>query len=209
MARYEIKQSTLPPAEGAEPAAYPRMVVEGRMETAELIALATQNTTFGAGETAGMLLTLLRRLAAALGQGYSVHIDGLGTFTASLRVKKRWEDGERVTPDARHVNAVSIEVGGVNFKADKDFVREVNLGCKLRRSGKKPRQSSARYTEAERLDLARQFLASHGEMALWQYCALTGLLKSTASRELRRWEDDPATGICGTGRGIGKRWRLG
>lgn len=44
-------------------------------------------------------------------------------------------------------------------------------------------------------------------MSLTQYCLLTGLLRSKASRELRQWEQAPSqSGIRGVGKGVFKRW---
>lgn len=57
------------------------------------------------------------------------------------------------------------------------MVLEVNRQCQLERSERKFQRSSTRYTEAQRLELARDFLQTHDEMALWQYCGITGLLK--------------------------------
>lgn len=207
MAKYEMQASNLPQKEGEPTMYYPRMRLAGRMETDELVREAVHYTTFNAAEAKAVLDIVLRNLGLRMAMGYSVHIEGFGTFTPSLRLKK---DRKRETgiPGEQRRNAQSIEVGGIHFKPDREMVLEVNRQCQLERSERKFQRSSTRYTEAQRLELARDFLQTHDEMALWQYCGITGLLKNKASRELRRWEADPATGICGTGHGISKRWKL-
>ena len=100
-----------------------------------------------------------------------------------------------------------ICVDGIAFKPDRQLVRLTDASCRLKRTAVKARRSSTRYTPDQRLQLARQYLAQHGEMSLICYCALTGLLKDKASRELRRWEQSPhETGIRALGRGPAKRW---
>ena len=207
MAYYEMEETTLVTSKGEQTVRYPRMRLAGRLEMKELVREAVQSTTFNPAEAEAALGIVFRKLGQRMAMGYSVHVEGLGTFTPSLRLKegRLRETGAR---GEQRRNAQSIEVGGIHFKPDKEMLREVNSQCRLERSERKFERSSTRYTEAERLELARNFLQTHSEMALWQYCALTGLLKNKASRELRRWEADPATGICGTGHGISKRWKL-
>lgn len=206
MAKYEMQASNLPQKEGESTVYYPRMRIAGRLSTDELVSQAVQRTTYNPAEARAVLEIVLHYAGQCMARGYSVSLDGFGSFTPSLRLKKG-HLRETGAGGGQKRNAQSIEVGDVNFKADKRWVREVNGACRLERSEHKFERSSTRYTEAERLELARGFLQTHDEMSLWQYCALTGLLKNKASRELRRWEEQPeVTGIRGTGHGISKRW---
>lgn len=55
--------------------------------------------------------------------GYSVKVKGLGTFSLKLKNKNGGaEDVDSVRPDSR-----KIIVDGVNFKADKELVKRINL----------------------------------------------------------------------------------
>ncbi len=56
-------------------------------------------------------------------------------------------------------------------------------------------------TPRERLGLALRHLETHPTLNLSTYVALTGLGRSTASDELRRWAAQPGSGIGVQGRG--------
>ena len=95
-------------------------------------------------------------------------------------------------------NAQSLHVTGVCFRADKRLVRQLDLRCKLEK-GAVSRIRRSRYTEAQRLEKAREFLRKHTVMRLGDYYRLVGLSRTTASLELRKWERNPATGITSEG----------
>lgn len=204
MANYDMQERVLHTSQGEITVRYPRLLLEGRMETDDFVRLATRYTTFGVPELKGVIGLLGEALAEAMGQGYSIHLDGLGTFTPALRLRPGFE---REDQGETRRNARAIRVGNVSFRPDRDLLRATDSRLTLARQGGRLRRSSTQYTEADRLDIARAFIARRGEMSLLQYQALTGLLKDKASRELRRWERSPhETGIRGQGRGAGKRW---
>ena len=87
---------------------------------------------------------------------------------------------------------------------DKGLVMRTDTACRLERAPEKFRQSSSSHTPEERLRMAQDYLDAHPFMTIDDYCALTGLLRYTASRELKQWKDDPATGITTSGRGTHK-----
>ena len=206
MAKYGMQVSNLPPEEGQEAVTFPRMVIERQIDTDELVRRASQDTTFSGAEMRGCLRQLARELAYAMAQGCSVQLEGIGTFTPALGLR-RGKEREKADGSGGRRNAVSVRVRDVNFRASAGLVGEVNRWCRLERSDRKFARSSDRYTEQERLELARGFLRQHGRMLLWQYCQLTELLKDKASRELRRWtERREETGITSTGQGPVKAW---
>ena len=104
----------------------------------------------------------------------------------------------------RQRNASSIRLSNINFKADKEFVREAAGNCRLERSKYKFRRSSQLYSPQERLQLAREYLQKNGFMTVADYCRLTGLLRDAAARELKRWHSMPEAGITFKGRGTHK-----
>lgn len=164
-----------------------------------LAGQVAQGTTFTPGEVVGLVGTLCRHIAWELGNGNRVKIAGLGTFSASLGLAG---DAEPETPDGTtRRNARSIRARGVNYKADKQLVRDTDRHLRLERSPEKPRRSSTRYTPAERLALARTWLDTQPVLTAAQYATLTGLCATPAREELRRWAADPSSGIGTTGRG--------
>ena len=206
MAEYDMQETTLAQGTGEMTVRYPRMRLYGRLDTDAFLRQVASHTTFSPAELRAAVQLLASGLADTLAQGYSVHLDGLGSFTPTLGLRPGAEP-ETGTPGETRRNATSICVDGIAFKPDRQLVRLTDASCRLKRTAVKARRSSTRYTPDQRLQLARQYLAEHAEMSLICYCALTGLLKDKASRELRRWEQSPhETGIRALGRGPAKRW---
>lgn len=179
---------------------YPRMVVDRCTDTDELARRMAFNTTFSEAEIAGMLHALAREMAEALARGESVKIKGVGTFTASLALK-RGKEREEAGGDATRRNARSVEVGGVNYRADKTLVHRTNLLCDLERDPRQPRIARSPHSPEERLRLALAFLDTHPNLHVSDYARLTGLGRTTASIELRRLASDPASGLAPSGFG--------
>ena len=69
-----------------------------------------------------------------MAEGQSVTLDGIGTFTPRLGVAKDKEI-DSLDGDEPKRNARSIEVNGINYRANKELIRETNLRCDLRRGG--------------------------------------------------------------------------
>ena len=132
--------------------------------------------------------------------GRSVKIEGIGVFSPALALR---EDKEREKTDenAVHRNAQSIVVGNINFRADKRLVGETRRKCRLERAHWRPRRSSQKYVPEQRLDIARKYLEENPYLTVRIYCRLTGLLKSSATTELRKWAHTPKSGIGISGYG--------
>lgn len=200
MAEYEMQKLTLPDKEAV---LYPKMRLCGSVGIDRVAVQAARETTFAESEVKAIVMMVADQMACFMAQGYAVKIDGIGTFTPSLGLREGFEreTGEK---GERRRNAASICVRGVNFRADKELVAEVKKRCSLERSKRKFSRSSDRYTPAERLALAQRYLEQHGSLTVGDYCALTGLLRSMAARELCRWSADPETGIGTSGVGSHK-----
>jgi predicted histone-like DNA-binding protein len=145
----------------------------------------------------GVLTLVSEKLALCMAEGRAVKIDGIGTFTAKLGVRDymlpdTFEPGEQ-----RH-NAGAIEVKGVSYRADRDMVEKCRENCHLE-SGGVSRLRKPKGTLEERMEKARQYLREHPLMRVDDYAWLTGLSHTTASMELCRIVDDPASGITYTG----------
>lgn len=139
-------------------------------------------------------------MAHQLGQGYSVKVDNLGLFTASLELKKD-KEREEVSEDATHRNAQSIRVGSVKFRPDKKFVKLTDKNCNLERSQHKFARSSQKYTAEERLELVRKYLNTNPFITVNEYAALTGLCRTPAAKEIKALSQQPDSGIDSMGRG--------
>ena len=146
-----------------------------------------------------VLLQTTERLANLLGMGYTVTIDGIGTFSTKLGPCKGKEVEDLEATKGKR-NAASVEVTGVNLRVDKGLVKKINRSCNLERSGEQRIQKSP-YTEAQRLERAKKYLEKHGQMTILTYSYIAKLSKSSAHRELHKFVKDPSSGITYTGRG--------
>ena len=91
-----------------------------------------------------------------------------------------------------------------SFRTDKALIRETNHWCELERASWKPARSSKKYTPEQRLALAHQYLDKHAFLTVSIYRQLTGLVRSTATVELRKWAHTPGSGIDTSGIGSHK-----
>ena len=183
------------------------MILWGQTETKEIVENISKNSTFTTGEISGIIEMMTREVAYRMAMGYSVKIDGLGVFTPSLALRKPANENDE-EDDARKRNATSIYLNNINFKADKEFIRQTAVNCKLKRSKTKFRQSSQKLLPEERLKRAQEYLKENGVMNIGDYCRITGLLRNTAANELRKWREMPETGIDTKGRGTHKVYIL-
>jgi len=146
----------------------------------------------------GVLSLVSEKLALCMAEGFSVKLDGIGTFNAKLGVRSdmlpdAFEEGE---PSR---NAKSIIVNGVSYRADKNLIRNTDRKCTLVRGGES-RLKKSPFTLEERIAKAREFMKTNLFMKVPDYVQLTGLSRSTAAEELRKLASDSSTGITSRGR---------
>ncbi len=195
MAKYEIVE--MPKMNGKdEVVLYPKLKHIRMMDDGEFITRMDDEPN---GVTAAMAENVLAAAAnlmsRLLSEGYSVKLKGIGTFKASLGMKK---DKERETEDDKR-NARSVKVKNIVFKADKQFVENTDRSCSLERDGVK-RISPVKSTFEERRDMAIAFLESHPYMTVSDYASMTGLNKSAAGKELKKIAKTEGSGIVVSGR---------
>ena len=178
------------------------------IRTGEAIAdKVSYASSFTKGDIVGLIQAITDEIAYQMGQGYSVKIENLGVFTPALGLMKGRERESGEEDDTKR-NAVSICLKDIHFKVDKELLHRTSRHCQLKRSSEKFRQSSQMFSPQERLERAKEYLRQNAFMTLSDYCQLTGLLKTSASRELKEWIAQPETGIDYKGRGTHKIYIL-
>lgn len=145
------------------------------------------------GDAIRVLSDATEHLAILLGEGYSVSIENLGTFKATLGLEKDKKMDSIDGDDPKH-NARSLRLNGVNFRADKELIFRAYKHCDLEREGISHLHRSP-YTKEQRLQLALEYLEKHKVMKVVNYMTLTGLSRSSATNELREFGNSSSSGI--------------
>ena len=129
--------------------------------------------SFSKGLISGVLDAVVDQLAYEISNGFSVKIDGLGTFSAKLGVRKD-KEMDNFETGSKKLNAKSIEVTGVSLRVDKKLIKEIDRNCDLER-GEEERLQTSKLSQEERIEKARQFIKKNGFMRVNDYAQLTGL----------------------------------
>ena len=202
MAKY-IKQEMNDLSGKGEEKVYYRLQTERNISFNELTQqIEEHHGMMNRGLVKNVMTHVVDTMAELLGNGYSVTIDGLGTFKASIGLE---EDKVMDTfeGDETKRNARSLRLTGINYRADKELIKKSNSHCKLERAGES-RLHRSPYTQEERLQLALQYLSEHGAMRVAEYMELTGLSRTKAAMELKEFRQDASSGITFIGRGSAK-----
>lgn len=150
------------------------------------------------GDVAKVMCLMVDEMKRWLAEGHTITIDELGTFSLSIGVMDD-EEVEDFDGNGKKVTAKRIGVRGVNFRPDKQLVRDIGRKCKLHKGYESPNNRSP-YTRDQRLKMAQDYIAEHHFMRVRDYEAMTLLPHSTAAKELCDFCVQP-TGITSEGRG--------
>lgn len=199
MAKY-IRQQVSTCIGGVETQHYYRLEHTGTADIAEIAHLIGHSGS-SLTETAvvHVLTALPDVMAELLADGQSVKLDGIGTFRAKLGLEREKEKDEfEADSDKSHRNARSINVTGINYRADKELVGRTRYYCHPTKGGDSAIKKSA-LTKDQRVALALKYLSEHGIMRVANYEQLTGLSHNDATKELRELRYDPTSGISASG----------
>ena len=179
---------------------YYRLKTERNIDSKEFI-LSLHSTFSGMSEAdiTRVIIATAGHLGKLLGQGYSVTLDGIGTFKATIGLEEEKEPDTLDGTEPKR-NAQSLQLKGVNFRADKQLIKTASSNCKLKREGT-ARIHRSPYSKEERLALALKYLEKHGAMKVSDYVNLTGLSQTAARMELKEFRQNPNSGIDFIGRG--------
>ena len=150
------------------------------------------------GDVAKVMCRMVDEMKRWLAEGHTITIDELGTFSLSIGVMDD-DEVEDFDGNGKKVTAKRIGVRGVNFRPDKQLVRDIVRKCKLHKVYDSPNNRSP-YTRDQRLKMAQDYIAEHHFMRVHDYETMTLLPHSTVAKELREFCVQP-TGITSEGRG--------
>lgn len=174
MARY-IKQE-MPDLQGTgETKCYYRLEKRQNLSTKEFLKRAGAHGILDEGILKHALSKIAEQLVEELADGNTVTLDGIGTFQATLGVKKN-KEMDTIDGDEIKRNAKSIEVN------NSPYTKEQRL----------------KLVQDYLADPAHPF------MRVADYAELTELPRSSATKELRTFAEDHSNGIATDGRGTAK-----
>lgn len=173
---------------GNQPCYY-RLRIIHNLSTNELMnSMIEENIGIDKGQIIQVITALADKMSRLMADGYSVTLDGIGTFHATIGVREGFEQDTIDGKDTKR-NAQSLEFKGVTFRAEKSMVRRMNIKGDLKPLGEPSRLCKSRYTKEQRLQMAVDYLSNpkHPVMNIQDYADMTGLSRSSASKELKEY----------------------
>ena len=176
--------------------------------------------SFSEGTMRGVIDALVTTMTHWMPLGHNIKIDGLGVFSLSLgfdtttpsekgiakkKNKGKVQEAEEEKEKYRHVC-----IKGLNFKPDPELLANLNREAtfdRVQAEVKKPQKCM--YSREERLALAKSIIEKQGFMSLTDYVCSTEQSRTSASRDLRSFVADPASGITTRGSHSHKVWVVG
>lgn len=202
MAKYFMQEMPDMRKEG-ETILYPRMEITGTCETDELVEASIKGSTFNRAEVRGALDLIAGAMARFMAEGRSVRIEGIGLFTPTVKLKKG-KERENIEGNSPRRNAASIEIGGINFRAERTLINETNILCDLERGSGVKKCRIPKTTAEVRLEMAKRYLEENPFLTVSEYSKMTELNRTTAAKELKSWAADTESGITMKGLGTHK-----
>ena len=208
MAKYIIKDMPEGMGNNKKGRIFPKMQVYSEFDNDKVVELINKySPAFSQGTIRGVLDTLSNVMKAYLPMGHSLKINNLGVFSLSLQFSDNKADTntQETTQAEPKTKYRHVEIKGINFKADKKLVKEMNKENSFEHTSSNPVPSSS-YTPQERLQRALQHIDKNRFITLQEYANLNDLSRSSASRELVAFVNDPSSGITTKGAGSHKFW---
>ena len=151
-----------------------RSVVTGKMTTRDLIQDIARRSAFKEGVVTGVLISLEEALKDALADGKSVQLDGIGAFRISAKSPS--------VSDRHEINAKSIKLKGVVYKADSSLLKKLS-DTKFSRT--KYSKCSGEISEIEIDGLLVEYFKEHDYITTKEMQQLCKLSNATALRRLQ------------------------
>ncbi len=179
-AKYDLKKNPKRNDDDTDETLHPRLVSSGTISSRELFEETAQFSSLTAAELEAALTTLADRAGWFISQGYTVEFGKMGNFSGSLKALHK-------IYDKKDIRSMSVVFNGVNFRASKWFCKQSAGSVERAKRGFKSSTDIGREKRIARL-------MDHLDKYLWitrkEYCAITGLLKTKALKELHELEKE-------------------
>lgn len=205
MATYKLQE--MPSLNGVgKKRVYPKLVTNRQLDTKDFIEkMRLHNRAISPSITTAVLTDIADFLGEMLSMGYTVKLDGLGTYSLSLDFDD--DKPREMESDDDKMLYRKVTVKDVNYKSDPELVKYINREIDLERDmGGVSRLYKKKYTLEERIERGKQWLESHAFFTLQEYANLNNLSRTTASLELKKLTHGADAVFDYTGNGSHKIW---
>lgn len=169
---YEIAQSPLHAV--GKNYSRPGVVHPQTIPTSDIMEKASGECTLTTIDISAVIGSLARHLRLQLLQGHAVHIDGIGTFSLSLKF-------DNPTISREDITARNVQVAGVNFTPDHDLLASLQHEATFERA---TAYRSTPVTEAEAVLALRKYFTDHKAITKRTFQMLLGLKYGRATKLL-------------------------
>lgn len=205
MTKYKLQE--MPTLNGVgEKRVYPKMMTNRQLGTKEFIAMTHyRDRAIPESLVTTVLTDLADSLVDMLSMGYTVKLDGLGTFSLSLDFDDEKPVNMKSEDDKMTYRKVTVK--DMNFKAAPEIIKALKRKTDLERDmGGVSRLYKKKYTQEERIARTTAWMEKHGFITLQEYANLNNLSRTTASLELKKLTHVEDAPFDYKGRGSHKIW---
>ncbi len=185
---------------------YPKLVTNRQLDTKEFIEkMHGHNRAISESTVSAVLMDVADYLGELLSMGYTVKLDGLGTFSISLdfdddKPREMQNDDDKMTYR-------KVTVKDVNYKASPELIKYLKRETDLERDmGGVSRLYKKKYTLEERIKRGQEWLDKNTFFTLQDYANMNNLSRTSASLELKKLTHGDDAPFDYMGRGSHKVW---
>lgn len=205
MAKYKLQE--MPDVHhSGQKRVYPKLVAYKQMGTKEFIErMRYHNHAIPESVVKAVLTDAADFLGEMLAMGYTVKLDGLGSYSLSLGFEDD-KPREILSEDDKMLHR-KVTVKDVNYRADLELVKYLKRKTELVRDmGGVSRLHEQKYSLQERIARAQEWLKSHAFFTLQDYADLNNMSRTSASQELKQLTHGDEAPFGYTGRSSHKVW---
>lgn len=169
---FEIAHSPL--HEAGKSYSRPVVINPQNVPTSDIMKKTSSECTLTSIDISAVIGSLAHHLRLQLLQGNTVHIDGIGTFSLSLR----FDDPAKANDD---LTARDVEVAGINFTPDSTLLASVKSEAAFERISA---HHSAEITEVDAILVLRKHFEDHQSISKRTFQTLLGLKYGRATKLL-------------------------
>ncbi|MCD7973963.1 MAG: HU family DNA-binding protein [Candidatus Azobacteroides sp.] len=178
-ANYDFRENPNRKGKGEKEPLHPRIVSRGIIDTEKLIAEMTRSRSITPGEVKATLSALAEVMAEYMKEGFTVEVDEIGKFHATLKA--------RPVTDKKEIRSSSVHFDTVKFRPATVLRRNIQTGELIRVTPDKGFRNSASLPEEECKKRLARFFEEKPCITRMEYSKLTGKLRSKALEELNKW----------------------